>query len=345
MNSRELVKKTLEFENTSGIAPRDLWILPWAYNTYGEGVDAILKDYPPDIVQVPNSHKIYTDPLKTVGDAYEIGEYQDEWGVMFRQAVRGIIGEVKAPIVSSSDENWDDISRIHFPEELLTIDTDKINEFCASTDKFVLSNDLVRPFERIQFLRGTEYLYVDLALENANMLKMLARIHDFNCRLMELWCSKTNIDGFWAMDDWGSQRSLLINPETWVKYFKPLYRDYSNIAHKYGKKLFFHSDGFTLDIIPHLIDLGFDAVNLQIFCIGLENIEQFKGKITFWGEIDRQHLLPRGSLSDIDAAVRSVRAAIWDNGGAIAQCEFGIDANIDNVRQVFKTWSDTTPNL
>ena len=59
MTSRELVKQTLEFNNTDGKVPRDLWTLPWAYNTYGEGVDAILRDYPPDIVTVPDSHKAY----------------------------------------------------------------------------------------------------------------------------------------------------------------------------------------------------------------------------------------------------------------------------------------------
>jgi hypothetical protein len=81
-----------------------------------------------------------------------------------------------------------------------------------------------------------------------------------------------------------------------------------------------------------------DAVNLQIFCIGIENIAQFKGKITFWGELDRQHLLPEGTPDQIDEAVRQVYAAVWADGGAIAQCEFGAGAKPANVRQMFKTW-------
>jgi hypothetical protein len=182
--------------------------------------------------------------------------------------------------------------------------------------------------------------YYDLGTENRKMFVMLERVHDFYLRLMELWCKNTNIDGFFAMDDWGFQRSLLIKPDTWIKYFKPLYRDYVNLAHKYGKKFFFHSDGFTFDIIPQFIDLGFDAVNLQIFCIGIEKIAQFKGKITFWGELDRQHLLPYGTPEKIDAAVRNVYSALWADGGAIAQCEFGIGANPANVCQMFKAWQN-----
>jgi hypothetical protein len=60
MKSRELVKRTLEFKNT-GTVPRDLWTLPWAYNNYGAELESILEDYPPDIVQVPDSHKIYAE--------------------------------------------------------------------------------------------------------------------------------------------------------------------------------------------------------------------------------------------------------------------------------------------
>ena len=340
MTGRELVKKTLEFNNSGGPVPRDLWTLPWAYNNFGAELESILADYPPDIVQFPDSNKHYAAQPVIRGSPYEEGEFTDEWGVVFKNIQRGLIGEVKAPIIDPLDENWDDISQVHFPEELLTIDTAKINEYCAASKQFVLSSDLVRPFERMQFLRSSEMFYCDLASRNPGMLSMLKKVHDFYCALMEVWCGNTDINGFLAMDDWGTQNTLLINPLDWVKFFKPLYRDYIQIAHKHGKKFFFHSDGYTLDIIPHLIELGVDAANLQIFCIGIENIARFKGKITFWGEVDRQHLLPKGTAEEIDAAVRKVHSAIWADGGAIAQCEFGAGANPSNVRQVFKSWAD-----
>lgn len=225
-----------------------------------------------------------------------------------------------------------------FPGGLLTIDVDAINAFCASTDRFVLSSDLVRTFERLQFMRGTEELFCDIAVENPGMLKMLDRIHEFNCKLFELWGS-TNVDGLFMMDDWGTQRSLLINPAQWRKFFKPLYREYAEIAHRHGKKLFFHSDGNTLEIIPDLIEIGFDAVNLQIFCIGVENLAPFKGKITFWGEMDRQHKLATGTPEEIDQAVRTVYNTLWNDGGVIGQCEFGAGADPALVSHLYAAWS------
>lgn len=146
-----------------------------------------------------------------------------------------------------------------------------------------------------------------------------------------------DVDGLTFMDDWGSQKSLLINPKMWEEYFRPMYQDYISIAKKYGKKTFMHSDGNTLDIYPRMIELGLDAFNTQIFCIGVENLEQFKGKITFWGEIDRQHLLPEGTTEDIKKAVEDVHRRLWADGGCIAQCEFGPGANPDNVYTVFET--------
>ena len=146
------------------------------------------------------------------------------------------------------------------------------------------------------------------------------------------------------MDDWGAQRSLLIPPEMWKQYFLPLYRDYIDIAHRHGKKAFMHSDGYILDILPDLIDAGLDAVNSQLFCMGLEQLRPFRGKITFWGEIDRQNLLPRGTVDEVRAAVRQVYDTLWNQGGCIAQLEFGPGAKPENVEAVYETWN-TLPIL
>ena len=65
---------------------------------------------------------------------------------------------------------------------------------------------------------------------------------------------------------------------------------------------------------------------------------RFKGRITFWGEIDRQHLLVHGTRQDIEDAVRTVRGSLYADGGVIAQCEFGLEADPENMMAVFETW-------
>lgn len=336
ITSRELIRQTLEFDSPWRV-PRQLWVLPWAEDHYPEELRQIQKDYPDDMIGSPGF--LAASP-KTYGRQYEIGTYVDEWGCAFENIQRGVIGQVKDPLVKS----WQDIDRVWPPLASLSVDVEQVNAFCKSTDKFVTGGCCPRPFERMQFLRRSDLLYIDIAEQPPDFFTLLKKVHQFYLDELEIWVS-TDIDGISFMDDWGSQSALLISPAEWRKIFKPLYKDYIDISHAHGKKALMHSDGFTVAIIPDLIEIGLDALNTQIFTMDIEELgRQFAGKLTFWGEIDRQNLLPYGSLEDIDAAVRRVYQAFWKNGGAIAQCEFGAGSKPDNVRQMFTTWDTLSGN-
>ena len=337
MTSRELVFNTLAYKN-SGRVPRQLWTLPWAAEHHKEQLEEIQREFPDDIVTVYAA--LQTPLVKEKGDPYAVGESVDMWGCVFDNINPGAVGEVKRPLVTGDE--WEDVANVHIPEELLSFDIEEANRNVETVrDKFTLAGAAPRPFEQLQFIRGTENLYVDLMFKPTKMMEFIEKMHDFYCRVMRKW-AQVNVDAFFILDDWGSQNSLLINPVVWDEIFKPLYRDYINIAKQSGKKIFMHSDGNTLSIIPKLIDLGLDAINTQIFCIGVENLKQYKGEITFWGEIDRQHLLSYGTQEDVKKAVELVKDTLWDNGGCFAQCEFGAGANPANVRQVFEEWDRLT---
>ena len=337
MTSRELVRSTLEFRNSDHRAPRDLWTLPWADIHHGEALKEIRRRFPNDYCGVPVIYK-ETSVVET-GDPYAVGSYVDPWGCPFMNIQAGVIGEVKRPLVT--DDEWEDTSRVVIPEHQLSFDIDQVNAACATSDHWITAGCCPRPFEQLQFIRGTENLYMDLADPAPGFFEFLEKMQDFYCRLMTKW-AQTDVDCLTFMDDWGSQRSLLISPDMWRKYFKPLYQQYIDIAHSHGKKISMHSDGYTLDIIPDLIEMGLDALNTQIFCIGVDKLAPFKGKITFWGEICRQHLLPYGTVEEIRNSVRQVYDTLWDNGGCVAQCEFGAGAKPENVAAVFETWDELT---
>ncbi|WZL81593.1 uroporphyrinogen decarboxylase family protein [Vallitaleaceae bacterium 9-2] len=333
MTSRELVYQALEFKQPKRV-PRDLWILPWAQENYSQALQRLKKEYPSDFTGAPG-YCLEQDIAK--GDPYAVGESVDAWGCRFINYQKGIIGEVKTPLVCG--ENWEDVDNVHIPIEWLTIDEQKINAFCSSTDKFVMAGCCPRPFEQLQFIRGTQNLFVDLMLLPEGLLEFMKRMHKFYCELLEKW-AKTDVDALMIMDDWGSQQSLLINPKLWIELFKPMYKDYIDIAHRHGKKIFMHSDGYILDIFPHLIELGLDAINSQVFCMTPKLLSQYQGKITFWGEIDRQYILPFGTEKEVEQAVHSIKEYLYHGGGCIAQCEFGPGAKPENITKVFKTWDE-----
>lgn len=328
--SRELVHQALTFQSPARV-PRELWTLPIARQAHPDAYRAIVADYPPDMATAAGHER---EQAPTVGDQHGIGLFTDAWGATFVNIQAGVIGEVKRPLI----EEWTrDAGRVQTPRAWLTIDRDAINRDCAATEKFVMAGCCPRPFEQMQFLRGSANLYMDLADPPPAMQAFMAAMHAFYCELLATWAA-TDVDALMFMDDWGSQRSLLVSPAMWRHYFRPMYREYAQIAHAAGKKLFMHSDGHILAIYPDLIEIGIDAVNSQLFCMGIEALAPFAGQITFWGEIDRQHLLAHATPDAVAAAVQQVYTHLWRNGGCIAQCEFGAGARPDNVRTVFATW-------
>jgi uroporphyrinogen decarboxylase len=333
MTPRRLVLDTLELRSPAR-APRHLWLLPWAELTWPAELAGIRRRYPDDIVTCP---AFLREPLRTVGREYEPGLYIDEWGCRFENKQAGIIGQVKEPVL----RDWSEVDAIRVPRERLTVDTDAVDAFCAGAAEFVLAKTWSRPFELIQFLRGPENLYVDLAERPAGLERLIAKVHAFYLAEMEIW-ARTGVDALVMADDWGGQHGLLIAPALWRELFKPLYRDYVALAHRHGKYAFMHSDGHIAAILPDLVEIGLDALNAQLFTMDIEAIgREFAGKLTFWGEVDRQHLLPYGTPAEVRAAVGRVRRALWRDGGAIAQCEFGIGARPENVAAVFAAWDET----
>ncbi|MDD2764134.1 MAG: uroporphyrinogen decarboxylase family protein [Opitutaceae bacterium] len=313
--------------------PRQLWVLPIAHIEHGRpALDALGQKYPDDIFSPPPAGAL---ARLIEGDAYAVGIYRDEWGCVFENLQAGVIGEVKQPLL----DDWARLDRVKPPEPLLQIDAAEVNRLYAASDKFMTAPCWARPFERMQFLRGSENLYLDLAEEPPELSELIRVVHGYYRKEVEVW-SRTRVDALMIMDDWGSQRSLLISPAQWRRLFKPLYREYCDIAHAAGKKIFMHSDGCIADIYEDLIEIGVDAVNSQLFIMDIEAIgRRCKGRITFWGEIDRQQLLPHGTPEECREAVRRVAAALMhQGGGVIAQFEFGAAAKLPNAYAIFDAW-------
>lgn len=330
MTPREIVHRTLQFASPPRI-PRQLWLLPWAEARYPEQVTELRTRFPDDITSTPIP---YIDPPRISGDPYLPGTYIDDWGCVFENLQPGIIGEVKKPQLT----DWRSVDAVRFPIERHNLDISQINAFCRDTDRYVLSGTCPRLFEQLQFIRGTENLLIDLLDRPPELALLITRMREFYVRELEIWAA-SDVDALSFMDDWGSQRSLLISPALWRELFKPIYKDFIDIAHGAGKAIFMHSDGHIFDILPDLIELGLDAVNSQIFCMDVDQLgEQFAGKITFWGELDRQQIIPGGTVADVQAAVRKMYTSLYHNGGLIAQCEFGPGANPENIIAYYEAW-------
>ena len=334
MTSRERVRAALTFSKPDR-PPRDLWSLPYISLYRKAELDALLARFPVDFGRPelsPGSDDLDIEKLR------HPGTYRDEWGSVWHVGEPGVVGEVKEPVLN----DWSGLRSFQPPWECLrSRNWDHVNRLCDASPQFMLSATCARPFERLQFLRGPENFYMDLAYDTAEVRVLIGMVRDYYREEVLAW-SGTNVDAVFLMDDWGSNSSLLISPATWREVFKPIYREYCEIIRKAGKFVFFHSDGNIESIYPDLIEIGVDALNSQLFCMNIEKLgELHRGKITFWGEIDRQQVLPYGTPEAVHAAVHRVRKAL-DNGkgGVIAQCEWGKDNSAENIAAVFEAWDN-----
>lgn len=360
VSSRERVRRTLAFQPTDR-APRDLWIAPLAQRDKAADLAAMLQRFPLDFGRAPvvwgKSRRATILTLREqpgapapdrslgVGVGAEefrsafaaqclTGTYRDEWGSEWRSLEAGVIGEVTKPAI----EDWSQLAAYEPPSELLDgLDVTPSHAFYAQSDRFLLAHSAVQPFQRLMFVRGLEQLLIDIGSESADMEALLRLVHEYNLRELKLLV-KASADGVAFKDDWGTQTSLLISPRAWRRLFKPLYAEYCDIIHGAGKFAFFHSDGAIAAIYPDLIEVGIDAVNSQLFCMDIEALAQTaRGKITLWGEVDRQNILARGGPDDARQAVQRVRRAFGDVG-LIGQCVWGGDTPTENVQAVLEAW-------
>ena len=333
MTGRERVRAALSFAETDR-TPRDLWALPGLKVARKTEYELLLAEYPMDTASVAPA---YPPTDRGLPDFPQPGSYTDHWGSVWHVGEPGVIGEVKQPALV----DWSALPSYRAPwGRLAGRDFSPVHRFCERSDRFVLSEWTANPFERLQFLRGTENLYVDIAYGTAEVRVLLQQIHEYNLEDIRGWCN-TPVDGIVFCDDWGSNRSLLISPRIWRELFRPLYQEYVALIHAAGKAAFFHSDGNIQAIYGDLVEIGIDALNSQLFVMDIEALGQlYRGKITFWGELDRQRTLPFGTPEQVRADVARVRHALdCGCGGLIAQLEWGTRDPVDNIRAAYAAWA------
>jgi uroporphyrinogen decarboxylase len=337
MTSRELVVKTLNHDPVPRV-PRDLWLLPSDDALPPDEVAEMNVRYPSDIIQpevVPLHGK------KSQGKATKAGDFTDAWGCVWHVGEQGGSPELKVSPLAEAGK----IASYQPPAELLDRSRlAKVNKSCASTNRFVLGWSEVRPFDRLRFLRGSEAALVDLARGTKDIRSLLAMLNDFALKEIELW-AQTDVDGVVFRDDWGTPDGMLIAAEMWREIFRPFYREYCKILHAKDKFVFFQSDGNILDIFGDLAKSGIDAIHSQLHLMDVERLaKRFRGRVTFWGEMDRKRMHNPGTPDEFRKTVLAIRKALdFGSGGVIAQCPWEPGVTIQTVAAYFEQWLAPLP--
>lgn len=337
MNSRERVLAAINLSKPDRV-PLMHSPLPGALIKYGERLIEIFKRYPHDFgpseFNIPKPEELPAD--------YRAGVHRDSWGTVWSSTVDGIHGQVADYPIKTVE----DYSTYEFPK--LPPDLEKYKSGLKRhvedlKDKgffVILGFDPGNFFERLQWLRGFRNLIVDLIKSHRELEMFADRLLGYCLNSLEI-VLEAKPDAVSFADDWGAQDRLMISPSLWRRFFRPRYKEMFKLAHDHNAYVYFHSDGYIVDIIPDLIEIGVDVLNPQLSCHNLKQLAEIvKDKICISSDIDRQYVLPRGSPEEVETYVKMVVEFFGyeNNGGLIGRGEVNIDVPLENVEAMYRAF-------
>lgn len=204
----------------------------------------------------------------------------------------------------------------------------------------------VAQLKPMMYLRGLENTFIDLALRPEIAHAVLSQIRAFYLAYLEriLQAAKGKIDIVLTGDDFGSQRGLLISPDTWRIWIKPGFAAYIDLIHSYGCRAMHHTCGSVIDIIPDMIACGLDVLqSLQPEAADMSLTDlrtRFGHELCFHGGISIQHTMPFGTPETIRREVKEIAHTMQPDGGYIFCTAHNIqaDTSVANVQALLEAY-------
>jgi hypothetical protein len=133
--------------------------------------------------------------------------------------------------------------------------------------------------------------------------------------------------------DFGTQNGPFIGRPAYRKLFQPFHRKVNDWVHEHTPwKTFIHSCGSVVDLLPDVVDAGFDILNpVQCSAAGMDAKglkERFGDRLTFWGGgVDTQKTLPFGTPDQVRREVKERIAIFGRGGGFVFNTVHNVQAN------------------
>jgi uroporphyrinogen decarboxylase len=175
-------------------------------------------------------------------------------------------------------------------------------------------------FEWGWHIRGMEDLMTDFYTDPEKVHALLERLTCRNERVAARLAAD-GVDIIMLGDDVGSQTGMMMSPESWREFLKPrLARQIRAVKQVNPEALvWYHSDGVIDPIIPELIEIGVDVLNpVQPECMDPAALKKEYGdRLSFWGTIGTQTVLPFGTPDEVRDAVRRMIEQVGAGGGLV----------------------------
>jgi hypothetical protein len=313
-------------------------LVPSAFNTDPEPDGSILM-YPEGDHSAPPSAKMpqggfYFDslPRPILPDNYSLNveENLEEFGLISeedlayfeREAERLFTQTDKAILANFGNTAFGDIALVPAPWAKNPRGVRNVEEWYIST--ISRKEYIYKVFER----------QCEIALEN------LSRLHQaVGNRIAAVYMSGT---------DFGMQTGSFISPKAYRNLYQPFQKQLNDWVHQNTTwKCFIHSCGSIINLMPDLIEAGFDIFNpVQTSAAGMNPHtlkNRFGDQVTFWGGgVDTQQVLPFGTPNEVRSQVRERIQIFGTEGGFVFNPSHNVQAAIpvENLLALYQAVND-----
>lgn len=291
----------------SGIAPCDVGINYTIWESYEERLEKLQQECP----HVRIGGKAGKDSPRTVEH-----KNRDAWGCLWHYPGMGLDGQV----VEHPLDSWEKFETWEAPSAVESVEAIKKEAEKRSAEERPPHAGLEHGFLflRLTYLRGFENFMIDVAEESPKLYELRDIVADYWYQITKahLDCGAVHVGGG---DDLGLQDRLPISPDSWRKLIKPAYRRIFGLARKRGATVGLHTDGYIVDIIPDLIEIGVTDLNPQDLVNGLDNLVRLaKGRVHISLDIDRQRITVFGTPEEVDAHIKNCIRKLGSSQGGLS---------------------------
>jgi len=255
------------------------------------------------------------------------GSYVDEWGVVFKPSPEMIDHPLGGPIQSK-----DDLKRYTPPDPDAPQRLGKLPELVA---RFKGKRAVIfrhrAAFMWSVFLRGFENLLMDFLLDPTLAHELMERVLAISLRVARN-AVRAGADAIVIADDYAGNRGPFFSPAVAREFVIPRLQRMVDAIHEEGGKAIKHSDGNLWPILDQIVATGIDGLNPIEPLAGM-NIGDVKrrygDRVCLIGNIDCGHLLPHGTVEEVEAAVKDCIAQAAPGGGFIMSSSNSIHSSVN----------------
>lgn len=276
----------------------------------------------------------------------------DEWGVKWKKPKHGYYFDmVEHPLENATIKDLDNYSwpDPDDPDRFEGLEKEA-KELFENTEYAIVGNHGIgSEFELNWYFRGFEKFLTDMVINPKFIEKLLAISLEIQEKIISKfldiigsYIQVLSLDGDIAM-----QTGPLMSPDLYKRLLKPYYKRLVHLAKsRTDAKIVRHCCGSIIPFLPDFIECGTDAIHpVQVSAKDMDTKklkEKFGDKISFWGGIDTRHVLPYGTVEDVEKEVKRRIHDLAPGGGYVLAAVHNIQRDVppENIVAMLKAAKD-----